>query len=66
MWMVTHRIEEGFAHIESRTIEHQRVCAVLDDEIVNGIRISRCEHLVAEVPQRECQKLGDLRRVIDQ
>jgi len=44
--VVTHAVEKRLAHIESRTIEHDRIGAMLDNQIVDGGGISRCEDLV--------------------
>src|SRR5208337_5181519 len=64
--VVTHGVEERFAHVEGGTVEHNGVGAVLQNQLVDGRGISRSEDLVAEVTQRKRQELGNLRRVVDQ
>src|SRR5271166_3745688 len=64
--MVTQAVKERLAHVEGGTVEHERIGAVLQNQLVDGRGISRCEDLVAEVTQRKRQQLGNLRRVVDE
>jgi len=53
VWMVSYGIKKCLAHVVGGTIEHDRIRLVLDHKIVDGVRVSRREDLVAEVSQRE-------------
>jgi hypothetical protein len=64
--VVTHGIEERLAHVEGGTIEHERVGVVFQNQFVDGYSKSRRENLVAQVTQRKREKLGYLRRVVDE
>ena len=64
--VIPHRVEERFAHLESATVQHQGVGALLQNQFVDGSGISRCQDLVAAVTQRKRQQLGNLRRVVDE
>lgn len=64
--VVTHSVKERLAHVEGGTIEYERIGSLLENQFVDGDRISRCQDLIAEVTQRKRQKLGNLRRVIDE
>jgi len=66
IWAVPHGIEQRFAHLQCRTVDHQRIGALFRDQIVDGLRKSRREDLVAEIAQRKRQKLGNLRRIVDE
>src|SRR5271156_5688732 len=64
--MMTQGVEECFAHGIGGTIQHERIGDVLPNQFVDGSRASLCEDLVAGVPQRNRQKLGDLPCVVDE
>ena len=64
--VMPHRVEERFAHLESATVEHEGVGALLQNQFVDGSGISGCEDFVAAVTQRKRQQLGNLRRVVDE
>ncbi len=64
--VVTHGVEERLAHVEGGTVEHERIGSLLQNQLVDGVDISRCEDLVAEITKRKGQKLGNLRRVVDE
>ncbi len=64
--VVTHGVEERLAHVEGGTVEHERIGSLLQNQLVDGVGISRCEDLVAEITKRKGEKLGNLRRVVDE
>src|ERR1039458_2179670 len=64
--MVTHGVEERLAHVVGGAVEHERIGALLENQLVDGDGVSRCKDLVAAVTQRKCQQLGNLRRVVDE
>jgi len=64
--VVAHDIEQGLAHIESGTVEDEGIGAQVPNQIVDGIGEALSEDLMAAVTQRKGQKLGDLRRVVDE
>ena len=63
--MMTYAIEERLAHVVGCTVEHDRIGALLRNQLVDCGRESGREDLVPVVTQRERQKLGNLRRVVD-
>src|SRR5208337_3223709 len=64
--MVTHGVEERLAHVEGGAVEHERVGALLENQLVDSDGVSRCADLVAVVTQRKRQQLGYLRRVVNE
>jgi hypothetical protein len=64
--VVPHNVEESLAHIKGSTVQDQRVGLVLDNQFVYGDGVPRREDLVTEIPQGKGQKLGNLRRVVDE
>lgn len=64
--MVTHAVEQRLAHIIGGAVEHERIGMLLENQLVDCRGISLCENLVAAVTQRKCQKLGNLRRVVNE
>lgn len=64
--ILAYRVEERFAHVVGGTIEHERVRMLLSNHFMNGCRVTGRKYFVAVVSQRERQKLGNLRRVVDQ
>jgi hypothetical protein len=64
--MVAHRVKERLAHIVSGAVEHYRLSAMLIDELIHGVAVSRGKYFVAVIAQRERQQLSDLRRVVNE
>jgi len=64
--MVTHAVEQRLAHIVGGAVEHEHIGMLLENQLVDSRSISLCESLVAAVTQRKRQKLGNLRRVVDE
>ena len=64
--VVSHHIEERFAHVEGGTIEHERVGALVDDPLADRDGVAGGDDVVPAVAQREGQQLGDLGRVVDE
>jgi hypothetical protein len=64
--MIAHDVEQRFAHVEHRAIEHDGVGVFVGNELVDGRRESGGRHLVAAVAERKRQELGDLGRVVNQ
>src|SRR6266705_6179 len=52
--VVTHGVEERLAHVEGGTVEHERIGSLLQNQLVD------------EITKRKGQKLGNLRRVVDE
>src|SRR4029077_16287009 len=59
-------VEERLTHIVGRTIEHESVHLLLQDELVDGVSKAGRKDCVSAVTQRKRQKLGDLRRVVNE
>jgi len=66
IWVVPHRIEQRFAHVEGGTVEHEGIGALFKNQFIYALGISRGEDAVAAVPQRKRQKLGNLGRIVDE
>ncbi len=64
--MMTHAVEERLAHVIRRAVEHDRIGVLLQNQFVHGRGIAVCVHLIASVAQGKRQKLGNLRRVVDE
>ena len=64
--VVSHHVEERLAHLEVRAIEHERVGALVDDQLTDRVSVAGGDDLVSAVAQREGQQLRDLRRVVDE
>jgi hypothetical protein len=58
-------VEERLAHIENRTIEHERIGALLHKQIVDVSGVPGGENVVAAIAQCKRQQFGDFRRVVD-
>src|ERR1019366_1178636 len=66
IWMVTYGVEERLAHVEDRTVKHERIGALLQEQLVDSKGIAGGEDIVAAVAQRKRQQLGDFRRVVNE
>jgi len=64
--MAAHAVEERLAHLEGGAVEHERIGALLLNQLVDCGTVTRREDRVAEITQREREQLGDLRRVVDE
>ena len=64
--VVSHHIEERFAHVVGGAIEHERVCARVDDPLADRVGVAAGDDVVAAVAERKGQQLRDLRRVVDE
>ena len=64
--VVSHHVEERFAHVEGGTIEHERVGALIDDPLADRDGVAGGDDVVPVVAQREGQQFGDLGRVVDE
>ena len=64
--VVSYRVEQRLAHLEDRTIEHERVGALVGDQLTDCVRVAGGDDFVPTVTQGEGQQLSNLWRVVDE
>ena len=64
--MIAHRVEDRLAHIVSGAIQHDRVGALLYNEIVDASCVPGGIDIVAMIAQREREQFGNFRSVVNQ